>query len=495
MGSITHYIGNASLLKKMLAYLETYHGVRVALVDSEGQWETVEGIGPLEGPCNKLFPIACHENIGGIQCAAETDAMIEQAEPHILMCIESLQESLQKDLILKQTTDEMLQLSAQLHFLSNLANKVVGIQNLQRYCTVVLEEIAGAIAADYAFLKAEGTNKKTFSIGHQITTEKAEAMCHDPNFRSSPEGAPVLFSLKNGTSALVAPITGKDNVLGHMAFFRNRDRRFFTSYEKQFVGIVDNIISPSIDSLRLYDSLHELYLNTVRALAAAIDAKDAYTHGHSFRVAKYSVAIGKKLTVDTKSLSDLEMAAYMHDLGKIGVPEAILGKPGKLTDEEFEKVKEHPVLTDKILGPIDLPQFIVDAAVHHHERLDGHGYPDGLKGPAISLFARIIAVADVFDALTSARPYRDAMTVEKAMNILRKGIDTEFDRDVVLALVAALKDKQSDEELAKLYPELQFMNIDKMVHFLEELTRSVLLDGMPDIATAACEKPRHAPAS
>jgi len=189
-----------------------------------------------------------------------------------------------------------------------------------------------------------------------------------------------------------------------MAFFRHKDTRFFTAYEKKFVSIINNIISPSLETFFLYNNLQELYLNTVKALAAAIDAKDAYTHGHSFRVAKFSLAIGNKLNLNDKALADLEVAAYMHDLGKIGIPEEILGKPGKLTTEEFNEVKRHPVLTSKILEPIKLPDFIVEGAVLHHERLDGSGYPFGLKGQKIPLFARIIAVADVFDALTSSRP-------------------------------------------------------------------------------------------
>jgi HD-GYP domain-containing protein (c-di-GMP phosphodiesterase class II) len=260
-----------------------------------------------------------------------------------------------------------------------------------------------------------------------------------------------------------------------MVFLKRPGKRVFTAYEKQFVSIIDSIISPTMETLRLYQSLHVLYLNTVKALAAAIDAKDAYTHGHSFRVARYSVAIGRQLNLNELELPDLEIAAYMHDLGKIGIPEAVLAKPGKLSAAEFEEIKKHPLLTNKILEPIDLPAFIVDATLQHHERLDGRGYPLGLKGNEISLFAKIIAVADVFDALTSARPYRGAMTVEDALTLLCQGIDSEYDRDVVCAFFAALRNNKTDKDIADIYGDLKFMQMEQMNQFLKKLTQHLIV--------------------
>jgi putative nucleotidyltransferase with HDIG domain len=280
----------------------------------------------------------------------------------------------------------------------------------------------------------------------------------------------VISSLSDRTSVLYCPIKEKDGPIGYIAFFKNPDRRFFTSYEKKFVSIIEHIISPTVETIRLYGSLQDLYINTVKALAAAIDAKDEYTHGHSFRVARFANAIARQLGVSEKTLHDLDIAAYMHDLGKIGVPESILGKPGKLTEDEFAEIKKHPLLTNKILEPIHLPPQIVDAAVQHHERVDGKGYPFGLKGENISPSARIIAVADVFDALTSKRPYRDAMTVEKALGILCQGIDIEFDRNAVHAIVSALRDREVEREWSVVMPDLRYADIQHLAQFLEELS-------------------------
>ena len=129
---------------------------------------------------------------------------------------------------------------------------------------------------------------------------------------------------------LVIVVIEKDEKIGHVIFLKYPGRRVFSAYDKQFVSIVDSIISPTIERLALYQNLHILYINTVKALAAAIDAKDTYTHGHSYRVAKFSLAIGKQLELSASELSDLEIAAYMHDLGKIGIPEEILKKRGKV---------------------------------------------------------------------------------------------------------------------------------------------------------------------
>ncbi len=470
MNAITTYMTDTGFVEKVIAYLQDEHGIRAVVLDSNGQ-RVHSGNNNTETAAETIYyPFDFPEDIGGLQCSSLSESALIKAKPHIHMCLKGINDLLQRELVLQETTDEMLQLSEQLHFLLNLANKVIGLHDLRSYSKVILEEVARAVAADYAFVRTWGKWANKLNVSLNVSTQKASQITACPSFRAAAKDRTVVFSLADGTSTLLAPIKEKDGQTGYMAFFKTKEKRFFTAYEKKFVTIIDNIISPTMESLRLYDSLHELYLNTVKALAAAIDAKDEYTHGHSFRVAKYAVAIGRKMDIGPEQLTDLEIAAYMHDLGKIGVPEKILGKPGKLTEEEFAEIKKHPVLTNKILEPIELSPIIVDAAVQHHERLDGRGYPNGLTGNKISPFAKVIAVADVFDALTSSRPYRDAMTVEDALGILYKGIDTEFDRHVVLALISALRSESDDEALSKLYPRLKFLNINQMNDFLLQLT-------------------------
>jgi putative nucleotidyltransferase with HDIG domain len=184
--------------------------------------------------------------------------------------------------------------------------------------------------------------------------------------------------------------------------------------------------------------LSELYLATIRSLALAIDAKDQYTHQHILRVQRYSLAVANELGVDGDDLLGLETGALLHDIGKLGVPEYILLKPGKLTPDEFSQIKKHPEIGAAILEPVPFPWPVLPVVRYHHEKWDGSGYPEGLKGEEIPRTARILAVADVYDALTSTRSYRDAWTHEKAVATIREGSGTHFDPVVVTAFLSVI---------------------------------------------------------
>jgi HD-GYP domain-containing protein (c-di-GMP phosphodiesterase class II) len=484
MPSIVDFVSDKSFLTKSLDYLKSCHSLSAVIVGQDGQIDA--RIGDIsEHPEKRFYPASFEEDIGGLRCSAETVDQLNQADPHIRFLMDAIDKILEKNLILQQTMDEMLRLSEQLHFLYGLAAKLSGIQHVGKYCKLVLQETSCAIEANAAFIYVAGKREKPEISTYNVDADQAKRIYFDPVIQSFRENKTAVLCLSNLSSALLAPIEEKGMLIGHMVFVKEPGKRAFSSYDKQFASIINNIICPTIETLALYHSLHVLYLNTVKALAAAIDAKDAYTHGHSYRVAKYSVAIGKSLKIPKNSLSDLEVAAYMHDLGKIGVPEAILGKEGKLSAEEFEEIKKHPLLTNKILEPIDLPAFIVDATMQHHERLDGRGYPFGLKGEEISLFARVIAVADVFDALTSARPYRGALTVEDALAMICSGIETEFDRNVVQAFIEALRNQASDQELSSVCSDLKFAHIEQMNAFLEQLTPYLVEIGADGFRTKA----------
>ena len=190
--------------------------------------------------------------------------------------------------------------------------------------------------------------------------------------------------------------------------------------------------------LDTYDrNMRELFLSTIKSLAAAIDAKDPYTRGHSERVAIYSVAIGRELGLDQRSLERLQIAALLHDVGKIGISDAVLRKPDRLTAEEYEIIKRHPAMGASIMGPIRQLKDIIPGMRHHHEALDGTGYPDGLAGGEIPLMARIIAVADTFDAMTSERLYQKAMDDRLVINRLMQLSGTRYDPKAVQAFIAA----------------------------------------------------------
>lgn len=182
-----------------------------------------------------------------------------------------------------------------------------------------------------------------------------------------------------------------------------------------------------IGNLRLTEAIRQASIDTVRALVSAVDQKDTYTSGHSNRVGYYSGLLGRELGLDDETLQHLNWAALLHDVGKIGIRDDVLKKAGALTDEEFKHIQEHPRRGYEVVRQIPHFSIALDGVLHHHEHYDGNGYPDGLAGTDIPLQARIIQIADVFDALTTSRAYRDAFSWTKALSILREESGTTVD--------------------------------------------------------------------
>jgi len=197
-------------------------------------------------------------------------------------------------------------------------------------------------------------------------------------------------------------------------------------------------------SFELYTKMRKVYLDTIRALAAAIDAKDPYTKGHSERVSETSIALAQELNLSDRDIENIEYTALLHDIGKIGIADNILGKNSILTNEEFDKIKEHPIMGAKIIEPVDFLKNSYEAIYHHHEKYNGKGYPDGLKEKDIPLLSRIIAVADAYDAMGSDRPYRKKLNRDKILKELKDQSGKQFDPKVVKALISVL-DKEREE--------------------------------------------------
>ena len=199
-------------------------------------------------------------------------------------------------------------------------------------------------------------------------------------------------------------------------------------------------IEQFIDQLKqAADQNHDLFLGSIRMLAAAIDEKDPYTRGHSGRVAKYSIIIAQHLGLSSSELEKIRISALLHDVGKIGVDDRVLKKPGALTSDEFELMKQHPLKGANIMRPVSQLKEMLPGIELHHEHVDGGGYPHGLQGDEIPLMARIIAVADTLDAMTTNRPYQTAMDLEFAMNRIIELSNTKFDAAVVDALDRAVR--------------------------------------------------------
>ena len=212
----------------------------------------------------------------------------------------------------------------------------------------------------------------------------------------------------------------------------------------------------------VYMRRRDAYYETVHSLVAAIEAKDPYTRGHSERVAEYSERAAEELGLGSEEIDRLRFAALLHDLGKIGVDRRILNKPGKLTDEEYAEIKEHPDLAARILGDIEFLKPSVPSIRSHHERIDGGGYGQGIEGSQIPLHGRILGVADAFDAMTSARPYRPPHSVEEAVTELLEHSGSQFDPRIVEVFIRALNLQDTVE--ATVYAREGQLNLEDAAH-------------------------------
>jgi HD-GYP domain-containing protein (c-di-GMP phosphodiesterase class II) len=202
-----------------------------------------------------------------------------------------------------------------------------------------------------------------------------------------------------------------------------------------------NQMADSIE--RLFTEQEEAHMQMLQSLAKALEAKDAYTAGHSARVAHFSVKLGKRIGLEEKQITLLRQGALMHDLGKIGISEAILNKPSALDDHEYEIIRKHPVMTATIMRPLKRFREFVEIAAWHHERWDGKGYPDGLRGENIPLLARIVSIADTWDAITGDRVYRKGLSVAQALSILEEERHHgQWDPDLVGTFIEMIRDEQ-----------------------------------------------------
>ena len=223
-------------------------------------------------------------------------------------------------------------------------------------------------------------------------------------------------------------------IMGLMVAINRIGKQDFDSTDIKLFNSVAGGCAVFIENGRLFKDLKELFIGSLKALTNSIDAKDKYTHGHSERVAFISRWIAEKLSeqgqLDEEQINMVYLAGLLHDIGKIGIEEVVLRKKGKLNEQEYNRIKQHPSIGAGILHEIKQMRDIVPGVLSHHERIDGSGYPDGLIGEQIPLTGKIVGLADSFDAMTSKRTYRDAMTAEQALEEIEKGLGTQFDETV-----------------------------------------------------------------
>ncbi len=379
----------------------------------------------------------------------------QQAELDLLLV---LGDRLAVEMLHRSELDSTRHSNQRLQQLIDVLGQVAGTLDRNRLLRLVTENVARLVNAERSsiFLVDPETDEMIFQVAYRALEQDLPANDGGsapatsvvlPELRTPPaERADNDFTYFN-RSAITVPLqitpladgreagsrARRSQALGGLMALNNHNGSF-QNEDAQLMQILAKQTSTFLQVADMYEGAGELFLDAIRALAAAIDAKDPYTQGHSQRVSDYSVLISGELGLDEALVNDIRIGSLLHDVGKIGIPDAILLKKGELTAEEYEIIKRHPSTGVNILSQVRLLAPALPGIAEHHERLDGSGYPSKKCGAQISIMGRIVAVADVFDAMTSDRPYRPAMSTRTVLAYLEENTGILFDQACVQAL-------------------------------------------------------------
>ncbi|MEQ8167815.1 MAG: HD domain-containing phosphohydrolase [Candidatus Eremiobacterota bacterium] len=324
--------------------------------------------------------------------------------------------------------------------------------NIDEVLTRVMDKVIEILSAERGFIMLidEETQKLVLKVARNVDKQTIDSEDFSASLSSiesvSKGGTPIFcpntqldpklskrasIALHSIRYILCFPLKIKEKIIG-VIYVDNRIKSgIFDEQHRDLLEVLTNQAAIAIENARLYENLEKNYLDVIRALANTIEAKNPYTKGHSDRVTILAVKIAEAMELSARERKEIEMAGILHDVGKIGIGEEVLEKPGRLTEEEFKEMKMHPGIGYDIIKTISLPESVKEAVLHHQEKFDGTGYPGGLKGKEIPLYARIIAVCDSYDAMTSDRVYRKNMGVDYAISQLKSCSGTQFDPEIV----------------------------------------------------------------
>jgi len=353
---------------------------------------------------------------------------------------QELQTKLQGLNILNKILSDLSSISSHQDVFARLVDMTLGIAGADAARFFV---ITGGRRRPVMVAQAEGKSpEKETAPDDAAMDERAERELETLIGEAVADQLPMLISKNNGKrlpsnvrSCMVVPLMIREKVFGVLtAAIRHGDRRF-SENDLYYLSFLTQHAATAIEKLALYENIYNNLFSTLYAFVKAIEVRDPYTQQHSSRVTDLSLQLGQALGCSQEELDILNFAGPLHDIGKIGIPDNILLKPGPLTDTEYEKIKEHPELGADIVGKLGMWDREQEIIRCHHERYDGGGYPAGLKGDDIPILSRILSVADAFDAMASDRAYRKRMKTEKVLSIIRDAAHTQFDPHVVDALL------------------------------------------------------------
>lgn len=352
------------------------------------------------------------------KCRAELDATIVELSNKYeeLVLLYDMSESLGSLQQVYQLTDLILQKAVE-H--SNADNAILFMMDKGKGILA----IKGVYGIDWL-----ERDKYIVRIGHGLVGKVA--LNGQPVIQNNLKGVGIR-NKRPITALLCVPLKVKDEVIGVISVAHASVGKSFTSVEQKLLSTLASQAAIALENARLYQETKKMFLSIIGALAATIDAKDPYTHGHSRRVTYYGMLIAEAIGGTPDFVETVKLAGLLHDIGKIGIPESILGKKDQLSNLEYKAMMDHTVIGARILGHIDALKHVIPAIKHHHERFGGGGYPDGLKHDSIPLAARILSIADTFDAITTDRPYRRGLSFEEAIRELETNRGVQFDPELV----------------------------------------------------------------
>ncbi len=326
-----------------------------------------------------------------------------------------------------QTVDELL---------DQIAGTLLNVfRDVQRVC-ILLKENEKKFEPKYIKTRSD-VPPQPFQLSSSIVDKSVkEEVCILANDAASDDrfaGSESVLTM-NVRSVMCAPLVSKGSVLG-LIYLDNREKpNCFDDNDVALLSALANQSAIAIENSRLYEEIQNSYHEAILALMNTVEAKDPYTRGHSQRTARYALGIAQEMGLSEEECKEVKTAAELHDIGKIGVKDLIIGKDSPLSTLEFHSIQAHVLTGEKILGPIEYLRFALPIVRHHHEHFDGTGYPDSLKGDKIILSARIIGAADAFDAMTTQRPYNKPLTFNKALEKCKESKGKQFDPKVIDAL-------------------------------------------------------------
>ncbi|AOY57561.1 hypothetical protein B2D07_03770 [Desulfococcus multivorans] len=374
-----------------------------------------------------------------------------------------MQKTLKENIeLLKDSNAELMLHNQRLQGLFKASQAINSLQDYQYPYQLIIDSALEATTAQAGFLTLIGEDERLMTVARKsrdaddhildiatkVIVEKQNVILGNPfqsyrriyscNFSFEPlqedlKYCTIGMDFLPDYELISVPLRQSYEIKGFINLIRRKMSGKLSESERQIISVLTSHAAIALDNKKLFLELDQAYFSSIRSLAKSLELKDEYTYGHSERVARICVDIGRKMSLDEKKLRVLQNAALLHDIGKIGVLESILNKTGKLDENEFHSIRKHPDFGDEILKPTASLREERAIVRHHHEREDGRGYPDGLSGDQLSLSEKIIIVADAFDAMNSRRPYREPLKPEAIRRELLKNKGTQFDSDVVHA--------------------------------------------------------------